>query len=122
VANYWTICWKCNERIKDREDSNYVKTRNGNFDFCSTCYNQFIQNNNQFMQPERSKQEELENSYLWGIKLVHDHIMNERGVPYRVKHNVPPVLIHRGEDIYDCGACQEMIKFKCYECVKSRSK
>lgn len=119
--NYWTICWKCDDKIEGQKNSNYIKTRNGNFDLCPLCYKSFIEHNIEFIQPERTKKEEIKRSFYQALSTWHDKLMEENQVSAPGGHKkVPPVLIHKGSFIDECDACKQILDINfCLNCEKN---
>lgn len=111
----WSFCWKCEGPIYSQADCNYLKSRDGNYNFCPTCYTDFLQASAQFIRPERSKREELKRSLNIAMSDFHDK-MEEEGVPIRPGHdNHPTFLIHEEGFWGDCDACREILSMRCSE-------
>lgn len=87
MDNYWTKCWKCRGIIKTKEQCYYVHCRAGKYNYCETCYNEFLSLNNAFFQFERSRSNELKS-------LISNAIDN-----YHEKH-------HKGE-LHNCTDCTQ---------------
>ena len=115
IANYWTLCWKCNQQIKSKEDCNSLKTPNGNFNLCPACYEEFIKNNTQFLRPEITRLEEMNRSLYMAMSDFHEKMMEQDSHHIRESgtKKVPAVLIHNGYHVLECEACIEIKNARC---------
>lgn len=111
----WTTCWKCEKQIKSQADCNFIKSRNGNFDYCPSCYDEFINHNKEFIRPERSKREELKRSLRHALSNFHDEMFQLKKAIYKTSKNIATTLIHKQEEFYDCEVCKEILSMRCSE-------
>ncbi len=113
----WTRCWKCKQEIKNPSESNYIKTRSGNFDLCTECYIAFIEHNKDLIQSERSRKHEIERSLYTAVSDWHDKLMDEghKFITNFGRNKVPPVMQHKGSSYHDCDTCKEILSTRCCE-------
>lgn len=58
IESYWTKCWKCTKKIPNQAGCYYVKTRDGNYHFCETCYKEFCEAADEYIQKDKSSYQE----------------------------------------------------------------
>lgn len=108
--SFWTVCWKCEEKIKTKEDCNYLKCRDGHYDFCPSCYEEFLSKTTEFIRPERSKRDELKRSLNHAMYDFHEK-MYKQGEPLIASWTTkaPSLFVHKEEDFSDCEVCKEIL-------------
>jgi hypothetical protein len=114
----YSYCWKCEKEIFTNKECNYFKSRDGNYSFCDECYKQFLNNNKEFIRPERSKREELKRSLYEALSNFHDYMIKERdGGPIHRSYetSAPTFLIHKNKFWRECDACIEILSIRCSE-------
>lgn len=109
----WTKCWKCEKPIKNQSDCNYLKSRYGNFDYCSLCFEEFIIHNKEFVRPERSKREELKRSLHIALSDFHEKMFESKSTIR--SNNISTFLIHKEKHFFDCEVCKEILSMRCSE-------
>ena len=114
----WTKCWKGEGNIYSQKDCNYLKSRDGNYSFCHSCYNDFLSKTTEFFRPELSRKEEIIRSRGTALNNFHDQMVESASPIRRGCDNLPTLLIHTGS-FYDCEVCKEIKKVcSCEHCIE----
>ena len=50
----WAKCWKCTNKIPTQKDCYYMRTRDGNYYFCETCYKGFCSVADEYIQKDKT--------------------------------------------------------------------
>jgi hypothetical protein len=105
----WSTCWKCDKAINSKEDCNYLKCRDGDFNFCPPCYTEFLANSEAFTRPDKCKNNEIRRSWIIAIQDFHEK-MEEKATPIAPGWGkLTTSLIHAdNEDTYRCETCELM--------------
>jgi hypothetical protein len=111
----WSACWKCESDIMSREECFFLKSRDGDFNYCRVCYDAFLAASKDFIRPERSKREELKISLHTAISNFHDNMV-KREAPLRMgPSRGKPILVHKDAYWRDCEVCREILSMRCSE-------
>ncbi|MFA5715815.1 MAG: hypothetical protein WC998_08740 [Candidatus Paceibacterota bacterium] len=69
----WTKCWKCTNKIPTQKDCYYMRTRDGNYYFCETCYKGFCSVADEYIQKDKTDYNETLRTINKAIREWHDN-------------------------------------------------
>ena len=110
MAIRWSTCWKCVSDIYGSANCHTIRVRDKKYNFCLSCFQEYLEATKGFIQPDRSKREELKKSLDVALRDYHFRIIVEDG-----QLNKTDILIHDGEDWRDCSVCRDIISMRCSE-------
>ena len=104
----YAICWRCEGDIYSNADCNYIKSRDGNYQFCPTCYDLFLENSKDFLCFEKSRKKELQRSFANAIENFHNE-RYESANPI-IMNDLPSALVHTASWYLECEICLEILR------------
>lgn len=70
----WSKCWKCSVETKSREQTPYLHCREGKFNFCQECFDQFLETAEPWIQRARMDKGNKIKRALHALSRMHDKL------------------------------------------------